>query len=100
MLIGTIAGVLDLQARRELTIIQATGRSIWTVIRAPLLVVFVISSLISIGGETLLILGNRTLPGQPINHETGPTWLEQHGAARDYVLKAEHLTSDPRPCTT
>ena len=31
VLIGTSAGVLDLQARRELTIVQATGRSICTV---------------------------------------------------------------------
>lgn len=95
VLIGTIAGVLDLQARREMTIIQATGRSIWTVIRAPLLLVFVLSSLVSMGGETLLILGNRALPGQPINRETGPTWFEQHGRDGDYVLKAERLTSDP-----
>ena len=95
VLIGTIAGVLDLQARRELTIIQATGRSIWSVVRAPLLVVFILSAGISIGGETALIMGNRLLPGQPINHDTGPTWLEQHGTDGTYVLEAGHLTATP-----
>ena len=36
VLIGTIIGVLDLQARREMTIIKATGASIWRIVRAPL----------------------------------------------------------------
>ena len=95
VLIGTIAGVLDLQARRELTIIQASGRSIWTVVRAPLVVIFVLCSVISIGGETMLILGNRLLPGQPINRDSGTVWLEQHGKDGDYILRAERLTADP-----
>jgi lipopolysaccharide export system permease protein len=42
-----------------------------------------------------LIIGNRLLPGQPINHDSGPTWIEQRGADGAYVLKAEHLTADP-----
>jgi len=95
VLIGTIAGVLDLQARRELTIIQATGRSIWTVLRAPLVVCFILALLISTAGDTALILGDRLLPGQPINHDNGPTWVEQTGADGTYVLRAEHLTADP-----
>ena len=95
VLIGTIAGVLDLQARRELTIVQATGRSIWTVLRAPLVVCFILALLISTAGDTALIVGNRLLPGQPINHDDGPTWVEQKGADGVYVLKAEHLTADP-----
>lgn len=95
VLIGTIAGVLDLQARRELTIIQATGRSIWAVLRAPLLACFVLALLISTAGDTALILGNRLLPGQPVNHDDGPTWLEQHGIDGTYVLKAERLTAEP-----
>ena len=37
LLIGTIIGVLDLQARREMTIIKASGVSIWRVLRYPLL---------------------------------------------------------------
>lgn len=95
VLIGTIAGVLDLQARRELTIIQATGRSIWTVLRAPLVVCFVLAALISTAGDTGLILGDRLLPGQPINHDNGVTWIEQKGADGAYILEADHLTADP-----
>jgi len=95
VLIGTIAGVLDLQARRELTIIQASGYSIWGVVRAPLLLVFVLCGLIATGGDTLLILGDRLLPGHPINRESGVTWLEQHGKDGDYILRADRLTADP-----
>jgi len=95
VLIGTIAGVLDLQARRELTIIQATGRSIWTVLRAPVLAVFVLSLLLSVGGATVLIVGNRLLPGQPVDQQSGPTWMEQTGADGRYILRAERLTGNP-----
>jgi lipopolysaccharide export system permease protein len=95
VLIGTIAGVLDLQARRELTIIQATGRSIWQVARAPVAVAFLAAILISTLGDTALIVASRLLPGQPINGDNGPTWLEQRGKDGDYVLKAERVTSDP-----
>ncbi len=95
VLIGTIAGVLDLQARRELTVVQATGRSIWSIIRAPVIVTFLGAAVISTVGDTALILGDRVLPGQPISRPSGPTWLEQHGAGVKYILRAERLSADP-----
>lgn len=87
--------MLDLQARRELTIIQASGRSIWSITRAPLLLTFVLVGLIATGGDTLLILGDRLLPGHPINRDAGVTWLEQHGKDGDYILRADRITADP-----
>lgn len=95
VLIGTIAGVLDLQARREFMIVQALGVSIWRVARAPLILVLLLTAFASIGGETLLILGNRAMPGEPINNQAGSTWLEQHGKDGNYLLHAERLTADP-----
>jgi lipopolysaccharide export system permease protein len=95
VLIGTIAGVLDLQARREFMIVQALGTSIWRIVWAPVLLVLVLTAIVSMGGDTLLIMGNRALPGEPINNQAGSTWLEQHNKSGDYVLHAERLTSDP-----
>jgi lipopolysaccharide export system permease protein len=95
VLIGTIAGVLDLQARREFMIVQALGISIWRVVRAPLILVLLLTAFASMGGETLLILGNRAMPGEPINNQAGSTWLEQHGKSGIYLLHAERLTADP-----
>jgi len=95
VLIGTIAGVLDMQARREFTIIQATGHSIWRVARTPLLFAFIISAAISIGGESLLILGNRLMPGTPINNETSQAWMEQTGKDGPYIITADRLTGNP-----
>src|SRR5690242_4436121 len=69
VLIGTIAGVLDLQARREFMIVQALGTSIWRIVWAPVLLVLVLTAVVSMGGDTLLIMGNRALPGEPINNQ-------------------------------
>ena len=35
VLIGAIIGILDLQVRHELTVIKASGHSIWKIMRAP-----------------------------------------------------------------
>jgi lipopolysaccharide export system permease protein len=95
VLIGTIAGVLDMQARREFTIIQATGHSVWRVARTPLLAALLLASAASIGGESLLILGNRLMPGAPINNESSQAWLEQNGSDGHYLIEADRLTGSP-----
>ena len=112
VLIGTIAGVLDLQARRELTIIQATGRSIWTVLRAPLVVCFILALLISTAGDTALILGDRLsldlaarayFDGKVASPETGSTDRVLRGDAAvtyrvhgPHALTLKYLTSRRR----
>jgi lipopolysaccharide export system permease protein len=94
VLIGTIAGVLDLQARRELTIVQATGHSIWTIARTPLIVAFVLTAVLSILGETAVVTAGRMMPGNS-NSAVGVTWLEQTGEAGDYILQAQAVTANP-----
>lgn len=88
VLIGVIIGVLDLQARRELTVIKAAGRSIWQVMRAPLLAAFLLGVGAALLADTLAIEINRALPVS--GSRSGALWLEQRGADGAYILMAEH----------
>lgn len=88
VLIGTIIGVLDLQSRRELTVIKSTGVSIWRVLRAPLAAVFLLGAFAAFYGDTLALNVSRSLPAA--GERSNTLWLEQDGAAGPYVLVAEH----------
>lgn len=89
VLIGTIIGVLDLQARRELTVIKATGISIWRVLRAPLLGAILLGILASFVVAPLAINVNRGLPISAARPSNEALWLEQKGADGPYILTAE-----------
>lgn len=91
LLVGAIIGLLDLQARRELTVINASGISVWQVIRAPLLAVIAAGVLLSFVGDTAIVTLMRSLAiGLPQQSDGGPVWMEQRGDGYDYVLVAEH----------
>lgn len=74
VLMGAILGFIDLKARHELTVIQSGGLSIWRIIRAPAIALFVVSFGISLGAETLSTTVNRGLyptPGAKHPADTG-----------------------------
>jgi len=89
VLIGTIIGVLDLQSRRELTVIKATGISIWRVLRAPLLAAILLGILAAFVVAPLAINVNRGLPVSSARPSNEAIWLEQTGADGPYILTAE-----------
>jgi len=94
VLIGTIIAVLDLQARREMVAIKATGLSIWRLLRAPLLLALVTGGLVIFVIGPAMILARANLPLSVI--PTGATsnlWIEQNGADGPYVLTAENATA-------
>lgn len=90
VLIGSIAAVLDLQSRHELTILKVSGLSIWRILRWPVLLLFVSSALASIMGETLAISLDRGFPdsGRKIS---GPLWMEQAGEG-SYIIHADRIS--------
>lgn len=95
VLIGTIVGVIDLQSRRELTVIKASGMSIWRVLRAPTIAMILAGLVVSVGVVTLTTRVNRDLdPSTPSQNgaltASGHLWLEQRGLAGDYILSARH----------
>jgi lipopolysaccharide export system permease protein len=93
LLVGAIIGLLELQARRELTVINASGISVWQVLRAPLLMVVAAGALLSFVGDTAIVTTMRSLSlGLPQAVAAGgPIWMEQKGDdGLEYVLVAEH----------
>ena len=93
VLMGAILGLVDLKARQELTVIQASGMSIWRVVRAPVITLMLVSLLISLGVETVSTRINRELsptpPGQAaMLTPPGEVWLEQRSGDEHYVMMA------------
>lgn len=97
VLMGAILGLVDLKVRHELTVIKASGISIWRVLRAPVVALIVISFVIALGAETISTQINRDLaptpPGQTAQlTPQGEIWLEQRGDGAHYVLMARSMS--------
>lgn len=91
VLIGAIIGLLDLQARREMTVIKASGLSIWAVLRAPILAIILFSVLTTLVVDTGVVMINRSLSlSLPQSGSSGALWLEQSNGDERYVLMALH----------
>lgn len=98
VLVGTIVGLTDLAQRQELTVIKASGLSIWRVLRAPALGVIIASLAVSLGAESLTTQINRSLnPSQPgasgALTGSGQFWLEQGEPGRRYVISADRANA-------
>lgn len=98
VLMGAALGFLDLKARHELTVIQASGISIWRTVRAPVIVLAMLSLAIGLGLETLSTQVNRVLSPTPPGQATmltpaGEVWLEQRSGETRYVLMATGMQS-------
>lgn len=96
ILLGTVVGVVDLQSRRELLAIKATGLSAWRILRAPLLLVLIIGLGVTLVGEDVVTTANRSLSASVPGDEPGLApgtglWLEQYANGERYVLEAEHV---------
>ena len=96
VLMGGILGLADLKARHELTVIKASGISIWRVLRAPVAALVLVSFLVALGAETMSTQINRELnptpPGQAAQlTPAGEIWLEQRGEDARYVLMARSM---------
>lgn len=97
VLMGAILGLADLKARHELTVIKASGISIWRAVRAPTIAVVLISFLVALGAETVSTQINRGLyptpPGQAaLLTPPGEIWIEQEGDGQRYVLLARSMS--------
>jgi lipopolysaccharide export system permease protein len=89
LLVGAIIGLLDLQARREMTVIKASGLSVWAILRAPIIAVVICSLVASFAVDAFVVLVNRAL-SLPQSSASGALWLEQTGDGENYVLMSAH----------
>lgn len=97
VLMGAILGLADLKARHELTVIKASGISIWRAVRAPTIALIAASFVIALGAETVSTQINRSLyptpPGQvALLTPPGEIWLEQRGEDVHYVIMARSMS--------
>ena len=93
VLMGAILGLIDLKAKHELTIIKASGISIWRVVRAPTIAVLIAGLGISLGLETASTLIVRQLVPTPPGEAAlltppGEIWLQQRSGDQKYVMVA------------
>ena len=98
VLMGAILGLIDLKARHELTVIKASGISIWRTVRAPTAALILISFAIALGAETVSTQVNRGLNPTPPGEAArltppGEIWLEQRADGEHYVLMATGMSS-------
>jgi len=96
VLMGAILGFMDLKSRHELTVIQASGISIWRTVRAPVIAIALVSLAISLVLETASTQINRDLyptpPGQAaMLMPADEVWLEQRNEGQHYVLTASGM---------
>lgn len=97
VLMGAILGLVDLKVRHELTVIKASGISIWRAVRAPTIALIIISFFIGVGAETISTQINRDLyptpPGQAaLLTPPGEIWIEQEGDDGKYVIMARSMS--------
>lgn len=95
VLVGSLIGILDLQARREMVVIKSAGLSIWRIVKVPVLWLAVASLFVTIGIETGTTLVNRNFnPSTPSSGtitENSEMWLEQSSGDSRYVLHAKQV---------
>lgn len=96
VLIGAIIGILDLQVRHELTVIKASGQSIWAVMRAPLIAIGVVSILVAVFGEGAVTALDRQVNPTAARDSgaigsSGGLWLEQSSGKVSYILEAAQV---------
>lgn len=100
VLIGCCIGLISLQTTREMTVIKASGLSIWRVMRAPLAAVLLLGLGATLFADSLTLEATRKLDNlvskQRGNVTAEPLWLEELKSEPHYVLEAEFVQADGR----
>lgn len=93
VLVGAIAGLLNLQTTREMTVIKSSGASVWRLMRAPVATAIVLGLLISMGAHAAVVTLNRglTVEGGEARVGAGTFWLEERNAEQPYILEAGYV---------
>lgn len=94
VLVGAIAGLLDLQARREMTIIRAAGASVWRTLRFPVLGTLALGAFVAFAADPALVSLMRSFTITPPDaRAAGSIWLEQHAGQHRYIVYASRPRS-------
>ncbi len=93
VLVGAVAGLLNLQSTREMTVIKASGASIWRLMRAPLATALLGGLVIALGVHAVVVTVDRglTADGGEAQVSAGTLWLEERAEAVHYILEAGYV---------
>jgi lipopolysaccharide export system permease protein len=97
VLIGAIVGLIDLHSHREMVIISASGRSIWSAMRWPILMILVAGVAATTVVDSFAIRIYQELDaaqigwGRAYGVQNRETWFNQTGADGDYMLYARSV---------
>jgi len=96
VLVGAIAGLLNLQTTREMTVIKSSGTSVWRLMRAPLAIALLGGLMISMGVHAAVVAVDRSLTagGGEAQLEAGGLWLDERSADGHYILQADYVHPD------
>ncbi|WMT90915.1 LptF/LptG family permease [Pelagibacterium sp. H642] len=97
VLIGAIVGLIDLHSHREMVIISASGRSIWSAMRWPILMILISGVVVTTVVDSFAIRVYQQLDaaqigwGRAYGVQNRETWFNQTGTDGDYMLYARSV---------
>ena len=93
LLVGAVAGLINLQRTREMTVIKSAGMSVWRLMAAPLAVTALAGLIVSMGLHTLVVQLDRSLSvgGNDPGIVAGAFWMEDRGTDTPYILEAGYV---------
>jgi len=96
LLVGAVAGLLNLQSTREMTVIKSSGKSVWRLMQAPLAMTILAGLFVALAVDTLVVLADRNIsPGSTAGDTMGAgsaLWIDERRAEPHYVLQAGYVS--------
>ena len=95
VLIGAVIALIDLQSHREMVIINASGRSVWSALTWPLVMIVLFGALAATVLDAAAIRAYQQLDaaqigwGRAYGIQNRAAWFSQRGSEGDYTLHAE-----------
>jgi lipopolysaccharide export system permease protein len=93
VLVGAVAGLLALQTTREMTVIKASGRSVWRLMRAPLATTLFLGLAITLVVHPVIVTLDRglTVDGGDAQVSPGAFWMEERAGLLHYIVEASYV---------
>ncbi|WP_374622313.1 LptF/LptG family permease [Devosia sp.] len=93
VLIGAVTGLVNLQASREMTVIQASGMSIWRLMRGPVAATIAGAALVATVGHAAVVHLDRGFNASRSEAVTraGSFWTEERVAGTHYIIEAGYV---------
>ncbi|WP_404404346.1 LptF/LptG family permease [Pelagibacterium halotolerans] len=95
VLLGAIVGLIELHRYREMVVVNASGQSVWSVLRWPLITIVLCGALVATVVDSLAIRAYQSFDaaqigwGRAYGVQNRATWFSQTGDDGDFMLFAK-----------